>query len=247
MPSSYPAIYFFDDGVTVELEAVAAPGYSFVNWSGALSDSQNPTTITMICDKKVTAHFTEIIQTTYDLTVDVNLTDTGNVEVDGTAPSSYPATYTFAHGASVSLEAAPTSGYDFANWSGALSGSENPTTITMDSGKEVTANFVQTAYTLTHKISPSGGGTVTLEPSQPAGYVTGTGVTLTAIASEGYEFDHWSGALSGSENPTIITMDSGKEVGANFTEVTSSPFPWWWIVVGVVVMVIGLLIYFVVI
>ena len=63
----------------------------------------------------------------------------------------------------------------------------------------------------------------------------GATVTLTAIASEGYEFDHWSGNLSGSENPTTIIMDSDKEITANFTEVTSSTFPWKWIVLGVIV------------
>ena len=52
---------------------------------------------------------------------------------------------------------------------------------------------------------------------------------LTAIAESGYKFDHWSGDLSGSENPAIVTMVSGKEVGANFTR----PLPWWWIVAGV--------------
>ena len=63
----------------------------------------------------------------------------------------------------------------------------------------------------------------------------GETVNLTAIASEGYEFDHWSGNLSGSENPITLTMDSDKEITAEFTEATSSTFPWWWIVLGVVV------------
>ena len=69
-----------------------------------------------------------------------------------------------------------------------------------------------------------------MQPSQPAeGYVAGTEVTVTAIAADGYRFDHWSGALSGSENPTTLIMVSGKEVTANFTK----PIPWWGIVAGV--------------
>ena len=108
----------------------------------------------------------------------------------------------------------------------------------------------QPYYALTANVSPGGSGTVTLEPSPPAeGYVGGTEATLTAVASEGYEFDHWSGSLSGSENPITITMESEKELTANFTELTSSPFPWWWIVVGVGVgvVVVVLLVYFLVI
>jgi len=176
----------------------------------------------MNCAKTVTAHFTLINQTTYNLTVDVSLSDGGDIEVNGTLPSSYPNSYTLAQGASVDLRAVPAPGYEFDHWSGSLSGSENPTVITMDSDKEVTAYFTQITYTLTVDVSPDGGGTVTLEPSPPGGvYVEGTEVTLTADASEGYEFDHWevNGALSGSENPTIITMDSDKEVTSHFVHI----------------------------
>ena len=102
----------------------------------------------MTSDKTVTANFTQI---EYTLTVDVSPGDGGIIEVNGAAPPSYPATYTFAHGASVDLEAVPASGYTFvSSWSGDLPGSENPTTITMDSDKEVTADFIN--FT---KVAPS--------------------------------------------------------------------------------------------
>jgi uncharacterized repeat protein (TIGR02543 family) len=224
-----------------DLEAIPGPGYNFANWSGDLTGSENPTTITMDSNKAVTANFTQI---TYTLTVDVSPGDS-NIEVDGTAPPSYPATYTFTAGASVNLEAVPAYSYNLANWGGDISGSENPAIITMDSDKEVTANFAQITHTLTVNDSQSDNGTVTLEPSQPAGgYVAGTEVTLTAVASDGYEFDHWSGAFSGSEIPTTIIMDSDKQITANFIEVSASAFPWWWIVVGVGVVFTGLIGYF---
>jgi hypothetical protein len=242
-PSLYPAVYTFAEGASVNLEAVPASGYSFANWSGSLSGSENPTTITMDSDKEVTANFIQT-QITYTLTVDAG--PGGGIEVNGTAPSLYPATYTFAEGASVNLEAVPASGYSFVNWSGSLSSSENPTTIIMDSDKEITANFIQITYALTVDVGLSGGGTVTMEPPQPAGgYVVGTEVTLTAVASEGYKFDHWSGSFVSSESTITITMDSDKEIAANFIEVAPSTFPWWWIVVGVAV--VGLLVYFLVI
>jgi hypothetical protein len=98
---------------------------------------------------------------------------------------------------------------------------------------------------LTVETGPNGGGTVTLEPSPSAeGYVAGLEVILTAVASEGYEFVDWSGALTGSENPITIIMDSDKGITANFNEVSPSSFPWWWIVVGVGV--VALLVYFLV-
>jgi len=242
IPENYPASYQFPSGTEVTLAAIAAPGYEFSHWRRNLSGSDNPTTITMDSDKQVMAHFTQIPQVTYTLTVDAG--SGGGIEINGTTPSSYPATYTFAEGTSVNLEAVPASGYSFANWSGDLSGSDNPTTITMDSDKEVVAHFTQIpqiTYTLTVDVSPNSG-MVTLEPSQPAGgYVAGTEVTLTAVASEGYKFDHWGGSIVSSEDTITITMDSDKEITASFTEVASSTFPWAWVVAGVAV--VGLLVY----
>ncbi|MGB5925595.1 MAG: hypothetical protein WBH01_05820 [Dehalococcoidia bacterium] len=82
-----------------------------------------------------------------------------------------------------------------------------------------------TPATLVINVAPSDSGMVTLSPSQPAeGYVAGTEVTLTAVASEGYKFSHWSGATSGSQSPTTITIDSDKEVSASFI-VEGQAFP----------------------
>jgi len=227
-PGGYPQV------TTVTLTAIAAEGYEFDYWSGALSGSANPATILVDCAKEVTANFSQI---TYTLTVGVSPTDSGMVTLEPSPPAEG-----YAVGTEVALTAVASEGYEFDHWSGVLSGSENPTSIAIDSDKEVTAHFSQITYTLSVGVSPTDIGTVTLEPSPPAGgYVVGTEVTLTATAGEGYEFDHWNGALSGSENPIIITMDSEKEVTAHFTELTSSYFPWWWIVVGVVV--VGLLFY----
>ena len=48
----------------------------------------------------------------------------------------------FAPGELVTLTAVPDAGYVFAGWSGDLSGSSNPATLTMNQSKQVTANFV---------------------------------------------------------------------------------------------------------
>jgi hypothetical protein len=74
------------------------------------------------------------------------------------------------------------------------------------------------AYILTTAIDPSGGGTVVITPSKPGNiYPAGSNVTLVAIANQGYEFDRWTGDLSGSQNPATVTMDSSKVIMANFT------------------------------
>jgi uncharacterized repeat protein (TIGR02543 family) len=119
-------------------------------------------------------------------------------------------------GTVVTVTANPNSGYAFGNWSGDLSGSTNPTTITMSGNKSVTANFISVpTYTLTTSAT---NGSITLNP--PGGiYTTGTVVTVTANANSGYTFGNWSGNLSGSVNPTTITMNTNQSVTANFTPV----------------------------
>ena len=114
----------------------------------------------------------------------------------------------------VTVTANPNIGYAFANWSGDLSGSVNPTNITMNGNKSVTANFVSVpTYTLTTSAT---NGSITLNP--PGGvYTTGTVVTVTANPNTGYAFGNWSGDLSGSVNPTTITMNGNKSVTANFS------------------------------
>ena len=57
IPSYYPIRYSFALNTSVGLEAVPAPGYEFVNWSGSLVGSTNPEYINMSCDKDITANF----------------------------------------------------------------------------------------------------------------------------------------------------------------------------------------------
>ena len=65
-----------------------------------------------------------------------------------------------------------------------------------------------------------GQGSVDVDPSGP--YNPGAEVTLTAIPASGWEFQGWSGALSGSANPTTLKMNKNKWVRATFAEKPSS-------------------------
>jgi len=60
-------------------------------------------------------------------------------------------------------------------------------------------------------------GMVTVDP-MPIGktYNPGTVVTVTAVPDSSYMFVNWSGDLSGTDNPTTITMDANKVVTAVF-------------------------------
>ena len=66
------------------------------------------------------------------------ITQNGNGSV--TRELDYP---TYSPGTDVQLTAVPAAGWSFSGWSGGLSGSTNPATITMDGNKTVTATFTQ--------------------------------------------------------------------------------------------------------
>lgn len=70
-------------------------------------------------------------------------------------------------------------------------------------------------YTLT--VNTEGQGTVALDPAGGT-YNENTVVTLTATADTGWRFSEWSSDLSGSDNPTTITMNSDKTVTARFIQ-----------------------------
>ncbi|MBM3239896.1 hypothetical protein FJZ31_26730 [Candidatus Poribacteria bacterium] len=74
-------------------------------------------------------------------------------------------------------------------------------------------------YRLTTYVTPSGGGSVNLNPNGGCYYDINPDVTLTAIAEKGYLFDQWGGDASGSDPIIIITMDSDKYVIAYFVKV----------------------------
>ena len=51
-------------------------------------------------------------------------------------------------------------------------------------------------------------------------YENDTVVTLTAAGvGPNFEFSSWSGSISGTVNPTNVTMDSAKSITANFNQI----------------------------
>jgi uncharacterized repeat protein (TIGR02543 family) len=126
-------------GASVQLTASPNSGYTFANWSGAVTGSNNPVTLTMDSDKSVTANFTAP-PPCYTLAIGANPSGGGAV-ARNQGPNCPSDNTKYTSGTPVQLTANPNSGYAFANWSGDASGSANPTMITMNGNKTVTANF----------------------------------------------------------------------------------------------------------
>ena len=195
----------YTSGATVNLLAIPNDGYEFIAWSGDASGSDSEVSITMDDDKTVTANFQEIVNV--DPTLVINVSGEGSVEPNGG---------TFQQGEIVTLTATPADGYYFDNWSGDVTGSENPVDLTMDADKNITATFLPespTYYNL--NIAIEGMGTVTPESGE---YLEGSTVTLSATPGDGATFSGWSGDASGTDLSITITMDSDKDIVATFEE-----------------------------
>jgi len=85
--------------------------------------------------------------------------------------------------------------------------------------QEIQIGPLPTQYTLTTNVV--GSGSINKNPDQ-ATYDDGTVVTVTANPVFGWEFTSWSGDLSGTTNPTTITMNANKTVTATFTALPPS-------------------------
>ncbi|UCC39726.1 MAG: SBBP repeat-containing protein [Candidatus Aminicenantes bacterium] len=204
--------HLYDEGAEATITAAPSQGYRFSGWTGDVPsgyESDNPLTVTMDSDRSITANFIR----QYTLT----LASTEGGSIDPSAGA-----YLYDEGTEVTITAAPSQGYRFSGWTGDVpSGqqSDNPLTVTMDSDRSITANFIR-QYTLT--LASTEGGTT--DPS-PGTHLCdeGTEITVKAIPDIDYKFSGWSGDASGEDNPIIISMDSDKTVTANFTRIIYPP------------------------
>jgi hypothetical protein len=202
-----------DSGFSVERSCTwnpPAPGtyYLIANWQG--NEHYGPSEATPV---KVNV----VIR--YQVTVDPN---GGRIYVDGT-PITSAQTYSWAYNSQHTLD--PDSGYQpspgvrkiFTQWSDGST--DDPRTITVTGSATYTA-YWKTQYQLT--ISSSDGGTTNPAPGS-SWYDSGSSVSVTAIPSSGYKFDHWEldGTNVGSANPYTVNMDKPHTLKAVFTASTT--------------------------
>ncbi|HNZ73648.1 MAG TPA: hypothetical protein PKG73_03580 [bacterium] len=146
---------------------------------------------------------------------EVRYTLTAGIEPAGSG--TVAGTGSYLSGETVEVKATPATGWEFSHWTGDLAGSANPATVVMDSDKTITAVFTELPVYYTLTVEVIGEGSVIKNPDKTL-YPAGEAVTLTAQADEGWGFDHWTGDLAGTDNPSVITMDGNKEVDAAFSQ-----------------------------
>ncbi len=116
------------NGATAKITAIPEDGSEFIDWGGDASGSENPLLITIDGNKSVIANFTTIPD--YDLTTSIVGSGTVN-----------PTSGSFREGTTTTITATANAGYVFSNWSGDVTSTDNPLTITMNANKSIVANF----------------------------------------------------------------------------------------------------------
>ena len=156
----------YQQGQTATFTATPNEFYGFVGWSGAETSTINPVSILVDANKSLTARFEKLDTDNDGVTDDVDqcpntpaneqadsngcsvsqkqfeLTITADGEGTVTeqvvvAPSMYQGT------TQVQLTAVPAEGWEFTEWTGNTTGTENPITIEIDGTKNITAVFTK--------------------------------------------------------------------------------------------------------
>ncbi len=125
--------YSYTYGTVVTLTATPALNHVFAGWQGDIDgqpDTTNPLSLTMNGDRVVTATFTTLVS--YTLSASAGT---------GGAVVASPDRTEYLSGTVVALTGAADVGWAFSGWGGDASGSANPTAVTMDANKNVSAAF----------------------------------------------------------------------------------------------------------
>ncbi len=127
---------------------------------------------------------------------------------------------TYNYGASCTLTATPSTGYNFTKWTkNNTQVSTNASyTFTVTAAGTYVAQFAKKTYTISASANPTAGGTVTGAGT----YEHGASCTLTATPSTGYSFVNWT--ANGSQVSTNasyqFTVTGARTLVANFAPIT---------------------------
>ncbi|MDR2084923.1 MAG: T9SS type A sorting domain-containing protein [Bacteroidales bacterium] len=198
----------YTHGAQVSLQATANTGYQFVNWTeNGQTVSTNPLlSFNATENRNLVAHFIAL----YTVNLSANPVAGGSVSGGGT---------NILDGTQITVNAYPSSGYSFTNWTenGNIVSTNANYTFAVTSNRNLVANFTQIiSYNISLSANPVSGGTV----SGGGNYQNGHSLTVTAIAASGYTFQNWteSGNVVSTTASYTFTVSQNRTLVANFTQ-----------------------------
>ena len=192
-------------GSSCTVHATANVGYTFINWTegGNQVSTQASYTFPVEGNRNLVANFQ--IQS-YNITASADPTAGGNVTGGGT----------YSHGQSCIVLATTNEGYTFINWTenGTQVSTNAEYTFTVQSDRNLVANFSTQSYVITATADPENGGVIT----GSGGYNYGDVCTLTATANYEFRFIEWTkDGIQVSTEPTFtFTVTKSEEYVAHF-------------------------------
>lgn len=193
----------YPSGAEVILTATADLDYTFDNWTGDISGTDNPITITMDGNKNITANFFYDPKPKYDLTI------------SATNGSVSPGSATYNEGDVISLQATPDADYIFDSWTGDTNSNDNPLILAITKNMAITANFIPIPVYNLSVTNGSGSGNYEMDEV----------INIIADpAPANYEFDRWTGDVAGITDiyaeDTYITITKNLDITATYAEVS---------------------------
>jgi hypothetical protein len=205
----------FNSGAGITVEATAALGYAFVNWTenGTIVSTTPSYSFSAVTDRSLIANFVP----TYTIVATTSPLAGGGTIGQGI----------FKSGTNVTLTAIPNSGYAFINWteSTAVVSTSSTYSFTATGDRTLVAHFTPT-FTINATAAPVDSGTT----SGQGTFNSGTTVALFATASPGFSFVNWT--ENGNEVSTAASYSfsavADRSLTANFVatsaiSVTTSP------------------------
>jgi outer membrane protein assembly factor BamB len=191
----------------VRVTATPSNGWAFMEWSGAVSSTNNPEQLTVHSNLHLSASFG---------------TSLGTTTVGAGTVRRAPETGPYPYSSMVRLTALPSPGYYFNRWAGAANGLSNSPLdfAVIVPNTNVTAVFsLLPANMYALNLLIEGDGLVQRQPAQSY-YTNGQVVALTATpATSNDVFLGWTGDLGGAgsqANPVMLTMTTNRTVTATF-------------------------------
>lgn len=198
-------------GSLVTLTAQTAPNSRFIGWHGSLRGGNPVCVLTVDEDKTILAEFA--LLETFSLTATSIGNGAGEVLRDVDAINYFD-------GTQVKLTARAKKGSEFKCWHGDAVGQSSTCTVTMDSAKTLSAEFIPLRkHALDVRATGTGSGRIE-KSIEARTYFTGSEVTLTAIADEGSIFNGWHGAVTSLADSITIKVDAATSISADFQQLT---------------------------
>ncbi len=209
----------------VTLTETPAAGYHFTGWTGDANGLTNPLVVAMDSSKNITANFAisegdlAVMLTPPEAIVAGarwRLTDEkAGVWHDDTVYDPVSQTSSTVLRSPIGIHTLTFK--EIAGWRKPV---DQQVELTTDETTFAVGNYIKVWSLLTLYNN----GTVSTSPSGTI-LSDGTTVTLTATPADGYHFTGWTGDITTSTNPLVLTMDSNKTLMAHFVVYTGLPAP----------------------